>query len=152
MILTIPIHKFDIQNIYFGDYIKNIVIENSLFIRLFYSTELVTINGVNITFPITMKNIENHFKNKFSCYFNFDENRDVLDKIKKIEKGILDKININEKSIEYCITNQFKNGFIKIFNNKKDNNKVILFNCKISGIWEQHNSYGLTYKLSTLPE
>tara|TARA_B000000609_G_C24165452_1_gene346584 strand:+ start:1057 stop:1509 length:453 start_codon:yes stop_codon:yes gene_type:complete len=150
MILTIPIDKFNIENIYFGDYIKNIVIENSLFIRLFYSTELFTINGVYISFPIVMKTIEHHFKNKFTCSFSYHENKDVFEKIKTIESNILKKIHIDKKSMEHCISNQFKSGFIKIFDNKKDHNKIIMFNCKISGIWEQSNSYGLTYKLSPL--
>ena len=46
MIIVIPINEFDEKNVYFSDVVKNIVISDSIFIRIYYSTELFTMNGL----------------------------------------------------------------------------------------------------------
>ena len=40
------IDNFDINQIFYLDPIKNTVIDNSNFIRILYSTELLTLNGL----------------------------------------------------------------------------------------------------------
>ena len=78
MILSIPIQDFNKECIYFGDYIKNIVIQNSFFIRLFYSTEHLSINVIYITFPMCPVHIRYfiqtiyisfYISTNFLCYF-----------------------------------------------------------------------------------
>ena len=59
-----------------------------------------------------------------------------------IEKDILDKYHSN-KTKEYKLQEQLNKNIIKIFNSKNTFKKIII---KISGLWEDDNSCGLTYK------
>ncbi len=150
MIISIPIQDFNKECIYFGDYIKNIVIQNSFFIRLFYSTEHLTINGIYITFPIAIESIEKSYNNRIMCYYKQDENRKVFEKIMEMEEDIIKKINITNKTPEFSIRKLFLNNHIKIYDQRKDYGKTVLFNCKISGIWDNGEHYGLTFKINVL--
>ena len=62
-----------------------------------------------------------------------------------IEENLLKKCRTTNKIPQYKINEQLKNGNIKIFN-EIENKTVCSFILKISGIWETHNNYGLTYK------
>ena len=81
----------------------------------------------------------------------FDTNhyRDIIDKLRVIEDGILKKINIPDKIPQYKLYDQLKNGNIKVFSETYDkiNNNFLL---KIAGIWETEYEYGLTYKFINL--
>ena len=50
-----------------------------------------------------------------------------------------------DKTPQYKIYEQIKNGNIKMFNDI-GNKSICSFILKISGIWETQNNYGLTYK------
>ena len=65
MIITIPINDFDEKALFFSDIIKNIVINNSTFIRLYYSTPLFTMNGLYISIPLKINSIEKVFNKKY---------------------------------------------------------------------------------------
>ena len=69
----------------------------------------------------------------------------VLNGEKYIEETILKKLDIKDKTPQYKIYEQIKNGNIKIFNNI-GNKSICSFILKISGIWETNSNYGLTYK------
>ena len=71
------------------------------------------------------------------------------------EESILKKVNINNKIPQYKISEQVKNGNIKLFlDNEKfekiETNKQEFFILKISGIWETTTHYGLTYKFTVI--
>jgi hypothetical protein len=68
----------------------------------------------------------------------------MIDSLKIIEENILKKIEIKNKIPQLKIYEQLKNGNIKLFN--EVNKLSCSFILKISGIWETHNNYGLTYK------
>ena len=149
MIIVIPINDFDEKNVYFSDVVKNIVISDSIFIRIYYSTELFTMNGLFLSVPLTLSNIEKSYS-KTKCSFNSFNNMDTIDKIKVIEHDILKKLEIRDKTPIYKITNQLLEENIKLYNFdnsiKKNNYNFI---CKISGLWDDGNNYGLTYKFIT---
>jgi uncharacterized membrane protein (UPF0182 family) len=88
----------------------------------------------------------NKYYNKFKCNFNINLNKDTINKIKIIEEGILQKINIQNKMPQYKIYEQMKNGSIKLYNEINENDNNTNFILKISGIWETQTNYGLTYK------
>jgi hypothetical protein len=139
------INQYDENSLFFCEPIKNNIIDDSYFIRILYSTHNVVLNGVYLL--ITLNNITcEKYYNKYRCCFNPNNHKDVIDNIKKIEENILNKYD-NKKIPNFKISEQLKNGNIKLFNliNTSDSSFIV----KISGIWETNCNYGLTYKFIT---
>jgi hypothetical protein len=146
MILSIPISKFNENNLYFSDVIKNIVISDSTFIRLYYSTKDLTTNGVFISFPLNVSSFERTY-NKIKCNFKTKLNQNVITALINIEKEIIKKINNENIQPVFSIKEQLEQEFIKLYNFTNYNNtSVITLVCKISGIWNNNTNYGLTCK------
>ena len=137
------IDQYNENNIYFCEPIKNNIMNDGTFIRILYSNHKVVLNGVYLYFTLNEITCDK-FYNKYKCMFNPNNHKDLIDKLKNIEDGLLRKINIKNKIPQNKIFEQFKNGNIKIFNNITDNKSEFIL--KISGIWETYNNYGLTYK------
>jgi hypothetical protein len=140
------IEQYDDKYINFCQPIKNNVINDGSFIRIFYSNEIVSFNGIYLL--ITLNNIIcDKYYNKYKYFFNahFTFHKEIIDKIKTIEENILKKIEIKNKVVQYKIFEQFENGNIRLFN-EIENNSSCSFILKISGIWENPVYYGLTYK------
>jgi hypothetical protein len=141
------IKDYSINYIYFLDSIKNTVLDNSYFIRILYSNENYTLNGLYLNVKFNDVALINN-NNKVKYTIKVTNNIDILNCIKHLEYDILDKISINKKKV-YKITDQLQSGIIKIINNNYnsvsslDDNNYIL---KISGLWETPTEYGLTYK------
>lgn len=138
-------NQYDENSLFFCEPIKNNIIDDSYFIRILYSTHNVVLNGVYLL--ITLNNITcEKYYNKYRCCFNPNNHKDVIDNIKKIEENILNKYD-NKKIPNFKISEQLKNGNIKLFNliNTSDSSFIV----KISGIWETNCNYGLTYKFIT---
>lgn len=151
MHLTIRTNQFDIHNVMISDKTKNNIMNNSDFYRIYYSNENFTLSGVCIFFSLNNIVIEKYF-NKIKC--NFEEssiNKTNVQKIKNIEKMILEKYDdINNKKI-FRIDEQLSNKFLKLFDENILNigrYETINFQLKISGIWSQSesNEYGLTFR------
>jgi hypothetical protein len=140
------IEKFNIENVYFCDPIKNNIIVNGSFIRILYSNEQLVLNGIYLYVYFQNISIEKYF-NKYKCIFDLQTHYKLIDKIRQIEDSILKKINIKNKKPSYKINDLLKNGNIKIFSENIDkiNNGFLL---KISGIWEDDDFYGVTYKFN----
>ena len=136
--------QYDDNNIFFCEPIKNNIIPEGNFIRILYSTNFFTLNGIYLI--ITLNNIicEKYF-NKYKCIFNIHTHKDIIENIKNIEENLLKKIELKNKTPTNKIHEQLKNGNIKIFSDISNKNSCS-FILKISGIWETHLSYGLTYK------
>jgi hypothetical protein len=64
------------------------------FIRILYSTPLFILNGIYINININHISIDKYY-NKFKCTFDINYHKDILEKIRFIEEGLLKKININ---------------------------------------------------------
>jgi hypothetical protein len=148
MNLVKKIEQFDINNIYFCEPIKNNIMNDGVFIRILYSTNSVVFNGIYLLISIHDTTCEKYY-NKFKCSFNIENHKEVIDQLKKIEECLLKKIDIKNKTPQYKIYDQIKNGNVKVFNDviNKDNSLFIL---KISGIWETQFYYGLTYKFNKI--
>jgi hypothetical protein len=146
------IDQYNEQFLYFCDPIKNNIINDGSFIRILYSTNNVTLNGIYLLCSFKDIIYEKYY-NKYKCIFNIAINKELLDKIKTIEDNILKNIYITNKIPQYKIYDQLKNGYIKIFQNiQKDHNiqRNHTFILKISGIWETNMNYGLTYKFTKI--
>ena len=148
MSITLQANDFDIKYLYFLQKVKNNVKQNSYFSRLIYSNDVFSLK--NIYIPFTIHNVQ--YKEQFlKTNILFDETKNNLKHLYSIEKAILNHYieNSNEKPTpSYCIYNQCKSNYIKIFkNNLRDiDNTSITIYIKISGIWHTANNIGLTYK------
>jgi hypothetical protein len=146
MNLVKNLDQYDDGYIIFCEPIKNNVMNDGNFIRILYSTNNFTLNGVYLF--ITLKDVicEKYY-NKYKCIFNVNVHKELIEKIKLIEETILKKLEyvFYNKFPQCKIYEQFKNGFIKIFQ-EVQNKSNISFILKISGVWEINSSFGLTYK------
>ena len=134
MNIAITAKDLSINHIFFLDPIKNIIINNSKFIRIIYSNNLLTLNGIYL-----ICNIDNKDKNN---------NKGLLLYIQSLEDNILNKFS-KEKIKNYKIRDYFNNNFINSDYSKSQETytKYIL---KISGIWDASNNVGLTFKFLKL--
>jgi hypothetical protein len=96
--MNISLNKedFSIDNVYFNEPIRNSIIENSSFIRVIYSNELMAINGIYIKIDFDNVTKTNDFS-KQKINININDNLKIINYIKSIEIEILEKINIERK-------------------------------------------------------
>jgi len=143
MYLVNTIEQYNSNNLFFCEPIKNNIMTEGKFIRILYSNDHITLNGVYILIDLYDILCEKYY-NKYKCIFNIINHKEIIDSLKLIEEEILKKYETN-KIPSYKIYEQIKTGYIKIFSDIT-NNKNYSFILKISGIWETQNNYGLTYK------
>jgi hypothetical protein len=143
MNLVNTIEQYNNNNLFFCDPIKNNIMSEGNFIRILYSTDNITLNGVYIYVNLHDIVCEKYY-NKYKCVFNISNHKEIIDNLKIIEEDMLKKYRTT-KTPSYKIYDQIKSGYIKVFSDvtNRQNNSFIL---KISGIWETQNNYGLTYK------
>jgi len=141
MIVYTDINYYNNNFLYFNESIKNTVIDNGKFIRVIYSDNNSIINTLHIVTPFyNLKNIHSN------CY-SIDNNDKLLSqKLCDIEFFILNKYSCSKK-IKFKLKEQLNQKYIKIFNYKDDPSTILI---KISGIWEDKDKYGLTYKFICL--
>ena len=146
MNLVKNLNQYDDNNIIFCDPIKNTIMNDGNFIRILYSTNNFTLNGIYL--HVNLKNVHcEKYYNKYKCIFNIENHKHLLEKIRVIEEGILKKLEnvFYNKYPQHKIYEQFKNGHIKIFQ-EIQNKSDVSFILKISGVWEINSTFGLTYK------
>jgi len=139
------IDQYNDRYIYFCDSIKNNIMNDGNFIRILYSTNEFSLNGIYLLFQLNDVVVEKYY-NKYKCSFQIYSHKELFEQINKIEEGLLKKVCLKHKIPQYKITEQLRNGNIKIFSDtplKEHGNQYLL---KISGIWETELYYGVTYK------
>lgn len=143
------IDQYNDDFVFFCDPIKNNIINNSSFIRIIYSSSIISLNGIYISINVHHKSIDKYY-NKYKCFFDIQQHKDVIHKLKSIEENIIHKyfVNANKKTPRYKIYEQLSQGHIKVFMDVDINDNKIsdTFLLKIAGIWESDTEYGLTYK------
>lgn len=165
MNIIIPSETFNINNIYFQDPIKNNIFDNSNFIKIIYSNNVLTLNCVVIEFNLYLMECD-VFYNKHKYSYNVNLNFNTIITLYAIEKNILSKLSHLNKRPVYRLYEILSLGYIKVFHEKNDMNgnktknnndeKTIMldilhsFGVKISGVWENNVEYGLTYKFIKL--
>ena len=145
---------FDINDVYYCKPIRNKIMNGGWFMRIIYSNNMVSINGIHIVFSISGK-INEVYNNKYK--FVFDNNYDTLkliDKIKEIENIILLNCEIKDRTPSYKLRDQLDQNFFKFFQSTQGtkthtkSNTPVSFSIKISGIWTTDTNYGITYKFT----
>ena len=142
------IDQYNINNVFFCEAIKNNIMNDGKFVRIIYSTNSVTINGVYLLITLNDITCEKYYT-KYKCIFNPAKHTELINIIKEIESELLKKYEIYNKIPQYKIYEQMQNGNLKIFKDT-GNNSYSSFILKISGIWETTTDYGLTYKFMTI--
>ena len=201
------INEFSTNDIILCEPIKNTIMDNSNFIRILISNKDIIINGIYLYLNIKAKNyyekyptyngFDKHKYKKMLFLISNDDNQEVIDKLKNIEKQILLKTNNIHKNRTLKLGNNLDEGVIKVFRESESNNentnksffkkiannsvvnnspvnettfcnskhlvenkllessKTLLLNkseqeykllLKISGIWENSITSGITYK------
>lgn len=130
------LENVDKKNIFIMPPIKNTLINHGLFYKILYSNHLFTSNGLYIKIDYNNTKYLNG-----RLHYNINSNISTIDTIESIEKYILGKINSDNKKIYQKINDQLRSGNVKLNYNVSS---VIL---KISGLWENDNSIGISYKI-----
>jgi len=157
---------------FFNDPIKNNIVAEGNFSKLYFSNDLMCLNGLHLILPLTYTKLEKYY-NKYKCYLDTTYsglNGEVFKELRNLETTIL-KCYSSQKTPAYKLCEQLKNDYIKMFlgqtsdveetHNDTDcftratnTNNTFIASCpikedfilKISGIWETKTHYGLTYK------
>jgi len=127
MNLVLDKNNYNINNVYFYEPVKNTVMDDSKFIRIIYSDELVILNGLYLKLDMNDKNIS-----KF---------------LEIVEKNILNKYSINKNIIYKNKSIKIKEQLLFLLGKNNLDSKFLL---KISGIWETNLTIGLTYKFISI--
>lgn len=147
MFLCVDLDDFDSEKILINNKIKNNIITNSFFYRLYYSDNDFISNGIVIVFTLYDVTFEKYF-NKNKLIFNNKKNIENINKLNLLEENLLNALKI-DKQKKCLVKEQIDNNFLKIIN---DRNNVLKQNAhcniiiKISGIWESTTEYGLTFR------
>ena len=147
MFLAIRPSQFNMHHIMLSEKTKNNVMEGGDFFRLYYSDHDSNSNGLFIFFQFKDVCIEKYF-NKIKCIFEENINREIIQQLKQIEKKII-KYACNHRDAVFRIEEQLNHNFIKIFtdnNIEYGKNRTLNIVLKISGIWNNYNSCGLTFR------
>jgi hypothetical protein len=144
MNIVARIDQYNKNNLFFCDPIKNNIMNDGNFIRILYSSQYFTLNGIYLLVTLYDITCEKYYL-KYRCSFNYNINKDAIENIKNIEEEILKKYEIRDKIPQFKIYEQLQNENIKIFSDVGNKN-VSHFILKISGIWETQYNYGLTFK------
>jgi hypothetical protein len=153
MNIAIDYNNFQIEYTSLLDSKKNIITTEGIFTKIIFSNKLFVMNGLFFYFPISVDNI---ISSNGRFFINFNPNSknniNVINSISKIENDILlfyKKTTLSNKNISYILSNQLSAGNIKVY---KDSNEPLnnisdkKYILKISGIWENNNDFGITYK------
>lgn len=140
--ITLKLNQFEDDYIFFCEPIKNNIMSDGNFIRILYSSELFTLNGIYLLLKINNIHVEKYY-NKYKYIFDINAHAEIIEKVKQIEFDILNKFDL-DKIPQYKIYDQLRNGNVKIIADKMERCNNLLL--KISGIWETETEYGITYK------
>ena len=151
MILVFNLNDIIINNLFFTETRKNITMDGT-FSKIIYSDENVAMNGIYLNMCIDDYSYDkSHSKIILKGTKN---NIKIINEITELEHYILKyfkHINATTKQTKYLLKEQLNAMLIKVYrynhqhlNNIELNGKTIL---RISGIWEDTNNIGLTFKI-----
>tara|TARA_Y100000748_G_scaffold287067_1_gene270881 strand:- start:3477 stop:3956 length:480 start_codon:yes stop_codon:yes gene_type:complete len=145
MNVILDISQFDKDCVHFQKPVRNTVMDNSNFIRVVYSNELFSLNGLFVKFSLRNARTERYFA-KFKCSFGRNDNEEVVRQLINLEGEILRRAGITGKQYACKIREQLQAGTIKLFANEPDGQIGNNFLLKVSGVWETADELGVTFK------
>jgi len=149
------INQFKFHNLFLLEPKRNIIMDGK-FTKIVYSDELIVMNGIYLITPFDDFYVENNL-NKCVLKLNIHNaiNTNIITELIKIESNIIQYY----KHLFECskkpfalLKEQILNGNIKLYSNNSNNEKKCKIIIKISGIWENEDQVGLTYKFMEISE
>lgn len=147
--ISLPIHQFDIHNVFFNEqtYQQRLFQPETEFSKIFYSDPCMTLSTIYIDPKHTF---DTYTDSTRKTVFVHDDH--VFKSLQAIETNILQKYSstINTKTNPTSIMNnrEIKVDAFYVNNCTPQNYGKILF--KISGVWANNSSYGITCKFVVL--
>jgi len=155
----------DISNLQLG-YIfflhaKQNIIMDGIFSKIIYSNPNFTLNGIYFHFPLEIISVDK-IMNKNIVKFNplSASNFALIQELSKIEYRIIEyykQIHQNNKFAKKTaclLTKQLNSGSLKLYRDYNDitttptvNTKPTYYVIKLSGLWENNDDVGITYKI-----
>ncbi len=141
MNITLSIDQFIPRCIYFGEPVQNTIMENSRFVKLIYSDQIVIMNGLYFEIPLNITNKTIYFRrNKYFFDMNNEAAQNIIKGAQDIELAILEKYmgsrqsiyskeheSLLSKNMKPMVYDSFQHGCIKSesgseFNSNEDSN------------------------------
>ncbi len=130
------------HNLLFKIPVKNQNPEYLYYYRIIYTNHYYNLKYILLNIELNMDHIK---QSKYSYIIDISNDKALVNKIYKIEKQILDSINIYlHKKANYVCVNNFKKKIIYSLPQYPNLNHFYL---KISGVWESKTHIGIVYKL-----
>ncbi len=148
MNFILTIDEYNIKNVYFTDSLENTVMDDGIFSKILYSNSEITLNGIYLLCNFNNTTVEKISHNKFKVSWNKEKNIKLIEKIKLIENNLLKKYGYENMSLQ--LSNLVENANFRIFTDNEKLNSNTDFLLRISGIWENKNQCGITYKFLEL--
>ena len=153
MNVILDIYGFQLNNIIFLESKRNMIMDGT-FAKIIYSNQYFSLNSIYFDFPIELLSIEKQM-NKYIMKYNPNSNINniLIQELSKIEYRIIEyykQINQINKRTNCILNRQLLTGNLKIYkdyNLSKINKNPPQYIIKISGIWENNNEIGITYKI-----
>lgn len=148
MLLAFNLNDIVIDNVYFLETRKNIIMDGK-FTKIVYSDENIVMNGLYVHLYLN----EYTYDKSYSRIIMKDtkNSTNIIQKIYELEYYILkyfNHINRTDKKIQFLLKEQLDTLVIKVYRDSypctNTNGRILL---KISGVWEDNNNIGLTYKI-----
>jgi hypothetical protein len=141
---------YNLANIHFLDKKTNIIMDG-VFSKILFSNSYITMNGLFFDFPIKHV-MTNRVYARDILQLDVINNKDILQKIIDIERQLLQYysqyFNVHNKTIAFNLKNQINSGSIKYYKSYDYSyESKQQFYIKISGIWENSNEIGITFKI-----
>lgn len=142
------ISQIQLNNLFLMESRKNIILDGK-FTKITNSDELFATNGVYIHTPLCSTTVDRQSsKTLLKFPVSNKQNMKLISGLSQIEQSILEyykHLLNNNKQIVLSLSDNMKNGYVKLYREcfqNSSNNYVI----KISGVWEDQNRIGLTFK------
>ena len=155
MNIVYNINDFKLFNVFFLEPKRNIIMDGK-FTKIIHSDEFITINGIYFQILFSVNSIDkfksvDKFTNKYFMKFisNDVTNNKIINELNRIEVGLIDhykKIFLCKKTPVFLLKEQLATGNVKLYKEMPHLNKNSDFIIKISGIWENNENIGITYK------
>lgn len=149
MNIILDISQFQIQNLFFLDSKKNIIMDGK-FTKIIYSDELLTTNGIYISTSFNSPSIDKLMNKNILKFPNSDKsNARLVCELSQIEQSIIEyykHISKNNKTSVLSLSDNIKNGCVKLYKEYFNYAQCTNYIVKISGVWEDQSRIGLTYK------
>jgi len=149
MNLVYNISQFQLPNLFFLETKRNIILDGK-FTKIIYSDSVITTNGIYLITPFKIIGIETYMNKNF-LKFQIENtiNSKIIDDLVKMEQYIIEyykHLYKSDKKTLYLLKDQLYNSSVKLYKDSSKKNENSQYMVKISGIWEDYEKIGLTYK------